>query len=312
MTDLSVRIGDLTLANPIMPASGTLAEGLSDVFDLSRLGAIVTKTITDDLREGNPPPRVAELQHATLFSIGIPSKGANYYRDTTVPFYRRFATPIVASISADTVEQFGTLAAKVSVPGVVAIEANVSCPNLKKDGLAFGMDPQATAEVIAAMKRSTPLPIWAKLSPNVGDIAAIARAAEGAGADALVVANAMLAMAIDIESWQPRVANLMGGITGPATKPVILRMVYQCSQAVSIPIIGCGGISNAADAIEYLLAGASAVQVGTQSFVQPTAMIRLLDDLDAYCVRRGIKQVSELTGAMRAYSPEQMARQGSL
>lgn len=312
MTDLSVRIGDITLANPIMPGSGTLAEGMADVFDLGRLGAIVTKTFTDDLREGNAPPRVAELQNSTLFSIGIPSKGTDYYLHNTVPFYRKFGSPIVASISADTVEGFGALAGKLSDSGVVAIEANISCPNLKKDGMAFGMDPHATADVIAAMKAATHLPIWAKLSPNVGDITVIARAAENAGADALVTANAMLAMAIDIETWQPRVANLMGGITGPATKPVILRMVYQCAQAVSIPIIGCGGVSNAADAIEYMLAGATAVQMGTQSFVQPTAMVKLLGDLTAYCERRGIISVSELTGAMRMFSPEQLARRGSL
>lgn len=312
MTDLSVRIGDITLANPIMPGSGTLAEGMADVFDLSRLGAIVTKTFTDDLREGNAPPRVAELQNSTLFSIGIPSKGTDYYLNKTVPFYQKFNTPIVASISADTTEGFGALAAKLSHSGVVAIEANISCPNLKKDGLAFGMDPVATEEVIRAMKAATHLPVWAKLSPNVGDIAVIARAAENGGADALVTANAMLAMAIDIETWQPRVANLMGGITGPATKPVIMRMVYQCAQAVSIPVIGCGGVSNAADAIEYMLAGAVAVQMGTQSFVQPTAMVKLLDDLTAYCERRGIAKVSKLTGAMRMFSPEQLARQGSL
>lgn len=312
MVDLSVRIGDLTFANPVMPASGTMAEGMADVFDLSRLGAIVTKTITDDLREGNPPPRVAEFRNATLFSIGIPSKGADYFRDTTVPFYTRFDTPIVASISADTVEEFGTLAAKVAVPGVVAIEANVSCPNLKKDGLAFGMDPDATRDVIRVMKASQPLPVWTKLSPNVGNIAAIARAAEEGGADALVVANAMLAMAIDIETMRPKVANVMGGITGPATKPVILRMAYQCAQAVSIPIIGCGGIADAADAIEYMLAGCRAVQVGTSSFVSPTAMLRVIEGIEAYCARHGIASVSELVGAMRVDEPRQLEHRGSL
>ena len=312
MVDLSVSIGGLTLANPIMPASGTLAEGMADVFDLGQLGAIVTKTITDDLREGNPPPRVAELQNATLFSIGIPSKGADYFRDITVPFYRRFATPVVASISADTIEQFGTLAAKVAVPGVVAIEANVSCPNLKKDGLAFGMDPEATGDVVRAMKAACDLPVWVKLSPNVGNIATIARAAEAAGADALVACNALLAMAIDIETMRPKVANLMGGITGPATKPIILRMAYQCAQAVGIPVIGCGGISSAADVIEYLLAGASAVQVGTASFVSPLVMPRIIADLISYCERHGVSQLSELVGAMRNYDATTLAMRGSL
>ena len=312
MVDLSVKIGDVTLANPIMPASGTLAEGLAEVFDLGKLGAIVTKTITDDLREGNPPPRVAELNNATLFSIGIPSKGADYFRDKTVPFYSRFAAPVVASISADTIDEFGSLAAKVAVPGVVAIEANVSCPNLKKDGLAFGMDPEATRDVVRAMKAAQPLPVWVKLSPNVGNIAVIARASEDGGADAVTCANALLAMAIDIETMRPKVANLMGGITGAATKPIILRMAYQCAQAVGIPVIGCGGISSAEDVIEYLLAGATAVQVGTASFISPNAMPRIVADLGRYCERHGVSRIMDLIGAMRAYDPETLAMRGSL
>jgi len=219
---------------------------------------------------------------------------------------------VVASISADTIEQFGTLAAKVAVPGVVAIEANVSCPNLKKDGLAFGMDPEATGDVVRAMKAACDLPVWVKLSPNVGNIATIARAAEAAGADALVACNALLAMAIDIETMRPKVANLMGGITGPATKPIILRMAYQCAQAVGIPVIGCGGISSAADVIEYLLAGASAVQVGTASFVSPLVMPRIIADLISYCERHGVSQLSELVGAMRNYDATTLAMRGSL
>ncbi len=200
MVDLSVRIGRLALANPVMPASGTFSEQMADVLDINRLGALVTKTITADIREGNPPPRVAEFKDAVLWSIGIPSKGPAYYLGTLVPFYRQFEPPLVASISADTVEQFGELAARISVPGVAAIEANISCPNLKKDGLAFGMDPDATEQVIRAMTAATRVPVWAKLTPNVGDIAVVARAAEAGGAEAVVVANAMLAMAIDIHT----------------------------------------------------------------------------------------------------------------
>src|SRR5450830_837529 len=209
---MRVSIGTLTLQNPVMPGSGTFAEGMAKVIDLNRLGAIVTKTITNDLREGNAPPRVAELRGATLFSIGIPSKGPDHYLDELVPFYSQYKPPLIASISANTIEEFGELAARISVPGLVAIEANISCPNLKKDGQAFGMDPQATEEVIRAMKKATHLQVWAKLSPNVGNVATIAKAAEQGGADALVLANAMLAMAIDIGSFQPKVANLMGGI----------------------------------------------------------------------------------------------------
>jgi dihydroorotate dehydrogenase (NAD+) catalytic subunit len=303
MVDLGVSIGSLRLANPVMPASGTFGEAMAQIIDLDRLGAIVTKTITADLREGNPPPRIAELNNSTLFSIGIPSKGIAYYVDNTVPFYSRYKPPVVASISADTIEQFGELARKISVPGVRAIEANISCPNLKKNGLAFGMDAEATYQVVKAMKAATDVPIWPKMTPNAGNIAEIALAAEEAGADAVVVSNALLAMSIDIETFLPRVANIMGGITGPATKPILLRMTYQCAQAVKIPVIGCGGITTGADAIEYLLAGATAVQVGTANFISPHAMLKVIDELIAFCERRHITHISDLIGAMRQHDP---------
>ncbi|MCA1326862.1 dihydroorotate dehydrogenase [Herbaspirillum sp. alder98] len=312
MVDMRVSIGNLTLQNPIMPGSGTFAEGMTKVIDLNRLGAIVTKTITNDLREGNVPPRVAELRGATLFSIGIPSKGPDHYINELVPLYRNYTPPLIASISANTIEEFGELAARISVPGVVAIEANVSCPNLKKDGQAFGMDPQSTEEVIRAMKKSTDRQVWAKLSPNVGNVAAIAKAAEQGGADALVLANAILAMAIDIGSFQPKVANLMGGITGNATKPIILRMAYQSAQAVSIPIIGCGGISTAEDALEYMLAGCTAVQVGTANFISPNAMIRIIDDLTAFCERRGVTRIADLVGAMKVHEAKMLELRAGL
>lgn len=312
MVDLSTTIGDLKLANPVMPGSGTFGEGMAHIIDINQLGAIVTKTITRDIREGNPPPRVAELRESTLFSIGIPSKGLEHYVNELVPFYRPYQSPLIASVSANTIEEFASLAADISVPGVAAIEANVSCPNLKKDGQAFGMDAQATLEVTRAMKAATRVPIWVKLTPNVGDIASIARAAEAGGADALVVANAMLAMAIDVETHQPRVANLMGGITGNATKPISLRMAYQCLQAVSLPVIGCGGISTAADALEYLLAGCCAVQVGTANFVSPNAMLDIIRDLEVYCQRRGVSRISDLIGKLRPYDLHQSELQATL
>lgn len=301
MVDLSVEIGSLRLQNPVMPASGTFAEGLADVFDLNRLGAIVTKTLTDDLREGNPPPRVAEFKDATLFSIGIPSKGGDYYLQETVPFYRPYRPPLIASISANTVEDFGRLARKLSVPGVAAIEANVSCPNLKKDGQAFGMDPDATFQVVRAMKAESALPVWPKMTPNAGNVVEVALAAQAAGADALVVSNAILAMAIDVETRRPRVANLMGGLTGPATKPIMLRIAYQCAQAVTIPVIGCGGITTAEDAIEFLLAGATAVQVGTANFLSPQTMPNVIDGIVAYCERKGVERLRDLIGAMEMF-----------
>lgn len=312
MVDLRTSIGDLVLANPVMPGSGTFGEGMTHIMDINRLGAIVTKTITRDIREGNPTPRLAELREATLFSIGIPSKGPAHYVEELVPFYRPYRPPLVASVSADTVDEFAELAARINVLGVAAIEANISCPNLKKDGQAFGMDPQSTRDVVRAMKSATKLPVWAKLTPNVGDIARIARAAEEGGADALVAANAMLAMAIDVNTFKPKVANLMGGITGNATKPISLRMAYQCVQSVSIPVIGCGGISTAEDALEYLLAGCSAVQIGTANFVSPNVMPRIIDDLEAFCRRRGVDRLRDLIGAMQMHDARQLERRAAL
>ncbi|HZJ98011.1 MAG TPA: dihydroorotate dehydrogenase [Oligella sp.] len=303
--NLSIDIGSLQLKNPIMPASGTFAEQMCEVVNINRLGAIVTKTITKDLREGNPPPRIAEFADAALFSIGIPSKGLEHYVNKTVPFYKDYTPPLIASISADSVEEFGELAALISVPGVAAIEANISCPNLKKDGQAFGVEAKTTYDVIQAMVKATSLPIWAKLTPNAANIVDTALAAEEAGAEALIVANAILGMAIDPDTFLPKVANVTGGLTGPALKPILLRMTHQCSKAVSIPIIGCGGISTAYDVIEYLLAGASAVQIGTANFISPHAMIRALDQLEEFCENRSLTNVSQLTGAMRTHQPLQ-------
>ncbi|QGZ64742.1 dihydroorotate dehydrogenase [Paraburkholderia acidisoli] len=301
MVDLSVKVGGLTLANPVMPASGTFADGNARVFDLNCLGAIVTKTITADIREGVPPPRVAEFKDATLFSIGIPSKGADYYVNTTVPFYQRYTPPIVGSISANSAAEFGELAARLGASGIAAIEANVSCPNLKKNGKAFGMDPEATYQVVSAMKSSTRIPVWVKMTPNAGNMVEVALAAQAAGADALVCSNAILAMAIDVKTFKPRVANVMGGLTGAATKPILLRMAYQCAEAVEIPVIGCGGIGSAEDAIEFMLAGCTAVQVGTANFITPTAMPRVIDGMRAFCEERGIARVADLIGAMKRH-----------
>ena len=299
MTDLSVRIGALTLANPVMPASGTFGEGMARALDLDRLGAFVTKTITRELRLGNPLPRVAETAGGMLNSIGIPSQGVAHFLEHTVPFFAAFSPPLIASISAPTAEGFASLAAALSVPGVAAIEANISCPNLEADGQAFAMREASTGAAVRALRTATALPLWVKLTPNVGEIAPVARAAEDAGADALVVANTILALSIDIETFRPRLGNVLGGLSGPAIKPIVLRQVWQCARAVRIPVIGCGGISDAADAVEYLLAGASAVQVGTASFRDPTVMDSIIAGLDRFCERHDLPRVADLTGAMR-------------
>jgi dihydroorotate dehydrogenase (NAD+) catalytic subunit len=298
MTDLSVQIGTLRLANPVMPASGTFAEGLGKAVDFSRLGAFVTKTITRELRTGNPLPRVVERPASMINSIGIPSKGVDHFIGHTIPAFKAYATPLVVSISAPTAEGFASLAAEMTRAGVHAIEANISCPNIEEDGRVFAMRPASTEAVIRAIRAATHLPIWAKLTPNTGDLADVARAAEAAGADALVVANTILAMAIDLETFRPSLGNVLGGLSGPAIKPIVLRQVFQCARAVGIPIIGCGGIATAEDAVEYLLAGASAVQVGTATFIQPAAMVAIIDGLDRFCTRRQIPRVADLIGAM--------------
>ena len=293
--DLSVTIGGLKLRNPVMPASGTFAEGLDQALDFSRLGAFVTKTITRELRAGNPLPRVVERPGSLINAIGIPSKGVPHFIEETLPFYRRYDTPLVVSISAPTADGFAGLAAELSLPGVAAIEANISCPNIEEDGKAFAMRPESTAHVTEQLRRATSLPLWVKLTPNTGDMPEVARAAEAAGADAVVVANTILSMAIDLKTFKPCLGNIMGGLSGPAIKPIVLRQVFQCAKVIRIPIIGCGGIATADDAAEYMLAGASAVQVGTATFIQPTAITDIVDGLEAFCLHRDIPRVTDLT-----------------
>ncbi|KKX33426.1 dihydroorotate dehydrogenase [Rhizobium sp. LC145] len=299
MADLSTRVGALTLKNPIMPASGTFSEELADVFDLDCLGAHVTKTITRERRSGNPVPRVCELNGAMLNSIGIPSKGAGWFVKNTIPFYADYDAPLVISISASTADDFARFAEEVSVPGVAAIEVNISCPNIEDHGKAFAMRPGSTEDVIRKIRSATDVPIWAKLSPNTGEVVEVAQASETAGADALVTANTMLAMAIDSRSGEIRLGNVMGGLSGPALKPITLRMTYQCAKAVAIPVIGCGGISTIDDVIEYLMAGARAVQVGTATFISPNTMPRLVGELDATLAARGLASVEALIGTAR-------------
>ena len=298
MIDLSVRVGGLTLANPVMPASGTFAEGLDKAIDFNRLGAFVTKTITRELRAGNPLPRVVERPGGLINSIGIPSKGVPYFLEHTLPYYASFQPPLVVSISAPTAEDFAHLAAELTRPGISAIEANISCPNIEEDGKAFAMRAASTEAVVRQLRAATPLPLWVKLTPNTGDLPEVANAAEAAGADALVVANTILAMAIDLQTFKPCLGNVMGGLSGPAVKPIVLRQVYQCARTVGIPVIGCGGISTTEDAVEYLLAGATAVQVGTATFVQPAAMTTIIDGLAKFCERRELDRISDLIGAV--------------
>ena len=298
MVDLSVRIGSLALANPIMPASGTFSPDIARVIDPNLLGALVTKSATLAFRAGNPTPRVCETAGGMLNSIGIPSQGIDYFVNEVIPQYRRFTPPLVASVSADTADEFVAICEKVSIPAVDAIEVNISCPNLEEGGRAYAMRAQSTLSVMRRVRQCTDKPLWAKLTPNTGEIANVARAAEEGGADALVVANTVLGMAIDIETRRPKLGNVMGGLSGPAIKPIVVGMVYQSAKAVGIPVIGCGGIMGTDDVVEYMLAGATAVQVGTKTFLNPTAMLTIIEELEALCAAKGIAAVGELTGGV--------------
>ncbi|WP_285349537.1 dihydroorotate dehydrogenase [Pseudomonas sp. ME-P-057] len=297
--DLSVNVGGLRLKNPVMPASGTFAEELTHLLDFNLLGALVTKTITTEKRTGNPMPRVCELSDGMMNAIGIPSKGADLFIDKAVPFYRNFESPLIVSISAPTIQGFANLAARLSsVPGVAGIEANISCPNLEAHGQSFGMQAGSTYKVVSMIRQVTSLPLWVKLTPNAGEVAPIALAAEEAGADAVVVGNTLLGLSIDIERGRARLGNFMGGISGAAIRPLMVRLTYQCAKALEIPVIGCGGISTADDALEFIYAGASAVQVGTATFLHPKIMNTMIGELEAFCQRKGIRSVRSLIGAL--------------
>jgi dihydroorotate dehydrogenase (NAD+) catalytic subunit len=304
MVDLSVKIGGVTLQNPVMPASGAFSWEYSDVIDLNRLGGLVAKTICREPRLGNPTPRMAETEAGIIQSIGLPGKGINYFIDHIVPEYAKFEPPLIVSVSSESIEDFAALAEELSVPDVDVIEANISCPTRNLTGGNFAMHEEHTKKVIHAIRAKTDKPLWVKLSPNAGDIVSIAIAAEEAGADCLVIANTFLALKIRTDNFRPALGNKFGGLVSPALKPIVLRMVYQCAKAVKIPIVGIGGVTKAEDVVEYMLAGASAVGIGYAGFRNPTALVTIIDDLAAWCDERGIEHVSELIGAVRDHDME--------
>lgn len=308
MVDLTTRIGALTLQNPIMPASGTFSRDMAEVFELDMLGALVTKTITAEVRGGNPTPRVCEVDGGMLNSIGIPSKGLGAFVANELPAYAPYRAPLIVSVSAPSIDGFAELVSQLNLPGIAGIEANISCPNIEEDGKAFAMRPDTTARVVEALRRETDLPLWVKLTPNTGETVEVAQAAEAAGADALVVANTILSMAVDARKRRPKLGNLMGGLSGPAFKPIALRMAYQSVRSVDIPVIGCGGISTVEDVAEFLVVGACAVQVGTASFINPTAMPRLRDDLQGFLAEEGYASVSDFIGSIRDGAPGDAVR----
>ncbi len=299
MVDLSVKIGDVEMANPITPASGAFSWEYADVIDLNRLGGLVAKTICKEPRLGNPTPRMAETEAGIIQSIGLPGKGIDYFIDHIVPEYKKFTPPLIVSVSSESTEEFAELARDLSIPEVDVIECNISCPTRNTTGGNFAMLSEHTLEVVSAIRAATDKPLWAKLSPNAGDIVSIAVAAEEAGADCLVVANTFLSLKIRTDNFRPALGNKFGGLVSPALKPIVLRMVYQVAKEVSIPVIGIGGVTKAEDVVEYMLAGASAVGIGYAGFRNPTALTAIIDDLEAWCDERGIKKVTDLIGAVR-------------
>ena len=297
---LGVKLGSLVLKNPILTASGTFGYGqeIESFFDLSQLGAIVCKTVTRSPRAGNAPPRTCETSSGMLNAIGLQNVGVKRFIEEKLPYLRELNTLIVINVAGETIEDFASLASEVSSqPGVAALELNISCPNVAH-GLDFSTDPHAAEAVVKAVRAATDTPIIVKLSPNVTDIGIIARAVENGGADAISAVNTFVGMSIDIHRRRPRLSNGTGGLSGPAIKPLALRAVYRCAQSVQIPIIGIGGIVSAEDAIEFLLAGASAVQVGTATFVHPDAALRVLQGLKSYLRDKGMSDVNQLVGAL--------------
>ncbi len=300
--DLSVTLGPLKLKNPVMTASGTFGFGSewADFFDLSRLGAIMVKAVTVHPRQGNPMPRMIETAAGMLNSIGLQNPGLDAFIAEKMPYLRQFDCPVIVNIAADNVGDFNTLAERLdTVPGVSALEVNISCPNQACGGIEFGVDPELTRQVISSVRARTRLPLIAKLSPNVTDITVIARAAADGGADILSLVNTFVGTAIDIKRRKFRIANRIGGLSGPCIKPLALYMVWRVANAVSLPIIGMGGIVNASDALEFMLAGASAVATGTINFVNPMAPVEIVEGIEQYLQSQGIASLSEIVGTVR-------------
>jgi len=297
---LETRIGALTLPNPVLLASGTCGYGeeLAPYLDLSKLGGVIGKTVTRLPRAGNAPPRTCETPSGMLNAIGLQNVGVERFIAEKLPLLRELGTNVVVNVAGETVEDFAWLVSRITdQPGVNAFELNISCPNVAH-GLDFSTIPELTEDVVRRCRDVTSLPLIAKLSPNVTDIRPLAQAAEQGGADALSVANTFVGMAVNIHTRKPRLTNITGGLSGPAIRPLALRAVYLCSQAVQIPIIGAGGISTWQDAAEFLIAGATAIQVGTATFVQPTAALGIIDGLRDYLIKQKLRNIAELVGSL--------------
>jgi len=303
--NLEVEIAGIKLKNPVMTASGTFGYGeeFSPFIDLDKLGAMVLKGITLKPKMGNPPPRVIETPSGMLNSIGLQNVGVEILIKEKLPYLQKFNTPVIINISGDTIEEYVELAIRLGEVskemGIAGLEVNISCPNVKKGGMVWGTDAKATYKIINSIRAATSLPLIVKLTPNVTDIKTIAQAAEEAGADALSLINTLVGMAIDIDSRKPKLANISGGLSGPAVKPVALWLVWQVFQTVNIPVIGIGGIIKVEDALEFIIAGARVIEVGTANFVNTSVTIEIIEGIEKYLTENNIKDVNELVGSMK-------------
>jgi dihydroorotate dehydrogenase (NAD+) catalytic subunit len=299
--DLSVDVGGLRLSNPLIAASGCYGYGVeyADAVDLSTLGAVASKGLFLAPREGHPPQRIVETPSGMLNAIGLQGIGVHRYIAEKLPELRRLGVTNIINICGSTLDEYVELAKILSdAEGVHALELNISCPNIKEGGITFGCSLHGTFDVVSAVKKVTHLPVIPKLTPNVTDVASIAKAAEDAGADAVSLVNTFLAMAIDVETRRPKLSNIVGGLSGPAIRPIAVRMVYECRRTVKIPIIGMGGIASAVDALEFIIAGATAVQVGTANFVDPFIWSKLTAGIEDYVQRHGVRRIADLVGSI--------------
>lgn len=301
MADLKVNIGALKLKNPVLTASGTFGYGeeFADFVDLTRLGGFIVKGTTLHPREGNPYPRMAETPMGMLNAVGLQNKGVHYFVEHIYPRLKDLDTNVIVNVSGSSVEDYRETASIINeLENIPAIELNISCPNVKHGGMTFGVHPEAAAEVVSAVRSAYHKTLIVKLTPNVTDITEIAKAVEGAGADSISLINTMLGMAIDAERRKPLLSTVTGGLSGPCVKPVALRMVWQVAKAVKVPVVGLGGIMNATDAIEFLLAGATAIELGTANFIDPAITVKVVDGINDYLDRHGFKSVQEIIGAL--------------
>ena len=297
--NLKVKLGDLELKNPVLTASGTFGYGeeFSDLIDLNRLGGFIVKGTTLHHREGNPYPRMAETPSGMINAVGLQNKGVDYFTKEIYPRLQKYDTNVIVNASGSAVEDYVALCEKLNeLDAIPAIELNISCPNVKEGGMAFGVNPDSAAEVVREVRKVYKKHLMVKLSPNVTDITAIAKAVEGEGADSVSLINTLLSMAVDAEKRKPLLSTITGGLSGAAVKPIALRMVWQVAKAVNIPVVGLGGIMNAQDAIEFMLVGASVIQVGTGNFIDPTLTVKIAEGIEDYCKRHGFDDVNDIVG----------------